>query len=274
MRPRRRPNATLAPPRGLILDIRRNVTDEGPGSRTVVLLKGCPLRCLWCHAPDGDPGDAEHFPLYRALCNNCYNCLIGGQPTAENLSHHCKRCGSCVETCAQSACSSIGRRTEVADLLELLEQDRAGSANPGGLTIAGGEPMAQFGFTAALLNDAHDRRIHTCLVTSGVARPDQFDQVLEDVDLFIFDYKSTDELEHIHLTAISNDQILDNFDLLYHHGCRIVLRCPLLPGVNDTDSHLRGIARMTRNYPKIESVQFACQPPAARCPQAGRQAEY
>lgn len=277
MRPRRRRALTQAPPRGLVLDVHQRCREEGPGVRTLVLLKGCPLRCLWCHDPqDHNELDEGHTPLYRAMCNNCYNCLTGGcsGPAKDSdeaddadsaaATHNCGRCGSCVETCAQSSVQSIGKRTEVSEIIELLEEDHELFGDEGGLTISGGEPMSQFGFTAALLEAAHERGFHTCLATSGVAMPDQFDRVRPFVDQFIFDYKATDEMHHIQLTAISNDQILDNLRRLYQADAEIVLRCPMVPGVNDTELHLQGIAELSARYPNLQAIQLVVSPPAVR----------
>lgn len=271
MRPRRRYSATSTPPRGLVLDVHRQCREEGPGLRTLVLLKGCPLRCLWCHDPHKHaPQDGAHTPLYRALCNNCYNCLTGtagntdSQTCQDDASHSCGRCGSCVETCAQSSVSSIGRRTEVSEIMAMLEQDREVFAEDGGLTLSGGEPMSQFGFTSALLEAAHDAGFHTCLATSGVGMPDQYDRIRPYVDLVIFDYKATDEMEHIQLTAISNDQILDNLGRVYRSGIDMVLRCPMVPGINDSDSHLKGIARLADRYPNLKAIHLVVSPPAVR----------
>lgn len=282
MRPRRRRQVAVAPPRGLVLEVQRHCQDEGPGPRTVVLLKGCPLRCLWCHDPQKHAVPADQALYNRAMCNNCMNCLTpdgsfgirddsDGEHAADgedgqSCCHHCTRCGSQVETCAQSRMDIVGRRLEVAQLLETLEQDRETfeQAGDGGLTITGGEPMAQFGFTLALLQAAHERGFHTCLVTSGVAPPDQFLQVMPYVDLFHFDYKSTDEYEHIELTAISNDQILDNLHRLHDAGANIVVRCPLAPGINDTPGHLQGIARLSRELPRLRGIDLRWQPSKLR----------
>lgn len=271
MCPRRRQRIQSAPPRGLVLDIHRQSREEGPGVRTLVLLKGCPLRCLWCHDPkqhaDQEP---DHAPLYRALCNNCYNCLTGTPSDAEtqgcqgDSSHSCGRCGSCVETCAQSSVSNIGRRTEVSEIMTMLEKDREHMGDTGGLTISGGEPMSQFGFTLALMQAAHDAGFHTCLATSGVGMPDQFARIRPHLDLVIFDFKASDEMEHIQLTAISNDQILDNLGRVYRSGVDMILRCPMVPGINDSDEHLKGIAKLSDRYPGLIAIQLVVSPPAVR----------
>ncbi len=126
----------------------------------------------------------------------------------------------------------------------------------GGVTISGGEPMAQFEFCYALLSEARRRGLHTCLDTSGAASLEKFREIAPQVDLFLFDYKATESKRHRELTGTANRAILRNLQQLYDLGARIRLRCPLVPGVNDSPEHLAGIARLEATYPHLESIEI------------------
>jgi glycyl-radical enzyme activating protein len=169
----------------------------------------------------------------------------------------CRVAGVCVPACPTRALAVIGREVSVDEVLEEARRDRPYyDRTGGGITLSGGEPMLQPAFAGALLAAAHAERIHTCLDTSGAVGPAALDAVAPDVDLFLFDYKATDPGTHRALTGASNARILENLDRRYRAGSRIVLRCPLVPGVNDDRAHLRGIAELDRRYPRLEAIDI------------------
>jgi pyruvate formate lyase activating enzyme len=129
-------------------------------------------------------------------------------------------------------------------------------ASQGGMTLSGGEPMLQFGFTRALLKAAKKKGLHTCLETCGQAPWQQFQAILADVNIFLYDFKTAFPGEHTHLTGHTNTRILANLDRLYHTGAKIILRCPLIPGLNDSQKHLDQIIQLCRQYPHLLGIEI------------------
>lgn len=199
---------------GIVFDIQRGGIHDGPGIRTVVFLKGCPLRCIWCHNPESISAD--------------------------------------IEPDLKTPGKVFGRRMTVDEVMAVVEKDRAYYEPDGGVTFSGGEPMFQFEFTKALLMAAKARGIHTCLDTSGFAAAGQLLEVLPLTDVFHYDYKATDPQNHLLWTGAPLEPILSNLRKIYERGANIILRCPLVPGVNDDETHLRGIAALAAGMPKLE----------------------
>lgn len=250
--------------RGIVFDVLRFSLNDGPGIRTTVFLKGCPLSCLWCHNPESqafrpqlsvDVDRCVDYVDCAALCPTGALSVVDGRLVVRH--ELCNGCGACVEECASDAIKIIGREATVNEILDEVERDRAYfERSGGGLTLSGGEPLAQPHFARALLSAAKARGLHTCLDTSGGVHPRRLQEVLPYTDLFLYDYKDTSVTRHRMLTGVSNELILENLDYLYSKGARIILRCPLVPGVNDTSDHLAGIAELAATYPDIESIQI------------------
>ncbi len=213
---------------GIVFDIQRSALHDGPGIRTTVFLKGCPLRCIWCHNPESQAFKPEvSFDRSRS------------------------------DVCSPQEVEIIGSAMNVADVLEVVMRDAAFyDRSGGGITISGGEPMAQFAYTSAMLRAAKHRNLHTCLDTSGQARQSYFNAVHQDVDLFLYDFKDTNAERHRVHTGVTNELILRNLDFLYEHGARIILRCPLVSGVNDFPDHLEGIAALSERYPDLAGIEI------------------
>ncbi len=249
---------------GLVFDIQRFALHDGPGIRTTVFLKGCPLRCAWCHNPESQSFKPE-LSFWADKCQSSFSCVVACPTGAMRIENGqrvfernlCDACGLCAPECSHGALKIIGAEMTVERVMQEVIKDIAYyKRSGGGLTISGGEPMAQFEFTRALLRAAKSAGIHTCVDTCGFAPVEKYRAIIKHVDLFLFDYKATDAATHRRWTGVSNDLILSNFDFLYHAGARIIVRCPLVPGVNDTAEHLMGIAELSQRYPNLLRIDI------------------
>lgn len=246
---------TVTDQRGLVFDIQRD-----PSARRMrVYLKGCPLRCIWCRNPEGSSSKPE-ISFRAERCTECHSCAEicpehvhhFDQPHSHVLERDfCNACAQCVSKCPAEALRRVGEWMQVEQALAGCDAQTLS----GGLVLTGGEPMLQYPFARSLLAEAKRRGIPTCMETSGYAARARFEQLLPLVDVFYYDYKATNPNDHARLTGVSNRAILSNLDFLVHHAQRVVLRCPLVPGINDTPEHLAGIAALSRRYPRIECVE-------------------
>lgn len=230
--------------RGTVFDVQRFAVHDGPGIRTTVFLKGCPLRCGWCQNPESW-ARAPQLAVRAGRCPGCDECRRAVPGAVARLRHdpHCP------------ALRVIGRVTGAADIMDVVLRDRDYyTASGGGLTMSGGEPLAQPDFTEALLQLAHASGIHTCVDTSGFAPPQTIARMSGLVDLWLYDVKATGESDHRRLTGVGAERITADLGWLLAHGERVRLRLPLVPGVNDTDEHLRHVAQLVADHPELDGV--------------------
>lgn len=251
----------------VIFDIQRLALDDGPGIRTNIFFKGCPLSCFWCHNPESYTA-ATQLAYNAQLCVMCGLC---GQvceygvhefPVRDgkmvHVVHHdrCTACGECLRVCCYDALALSGRVYTVDELVSAIEVDLPYYAlgEGGGVTLTGGEPMQQWRFVDRLIDKLDG--IHVAIETNGNAPSEAFDHLLPKVDLFLFDIKATSSAKHQELTGVDNRLISENLDILCTRGASVILRLPLIPGVNDDDEHLRSIAQILERYPSIEYAQI------------------
>ncbi len=169
----------------------------------------------------------------------------------------CEACGACVSACPVDALGLYGREVSVGDVMSIVERDRVYyTASGGGLTVSGGEPTVQLTFCLALLRAARGAGIKTCVETCGYSPRDAYEAILPFTDLFLFDYKATGSEKHRQLTGVPSDRILENLRWLRGAGAAIVLRCPLVPEVNDTDDHFEAIVRLLDETPRLQGVEL------------------
>ena len=249
----------------MIFDIQKFSIHDGPGIRTTVFLKGCPLNCLWCHNPESK----KHVPEIAFHADRCIHCgacvaacpegchTLDGNGTHRFDRTHCRRCGACAQACVIQALELIGREMTVSAVLaEVLPDLPFYETSGGGITLSGGEPLAQPAFTQALLTAAVEHNLHTCVETCGFAPWHALQAILPLTRLFLFDYKETDLERHRAYTGVPQEQILDNLRRLDAAGASVVLRCPIIPGLNDRADHLQGIARIANELHQLQEINL------------------
>lgn len=229
--------------KGTIFNIQRFCVNDGPGIRTTVFLKGCPLSCVWCHNPESQRFEPEIL-FYKDKCTGCGRCKC---VTAADRDFVCFNG-------AKEICGKTVSANEVT--AEVLKDKPFYKNSGGGVTLSGGEPLAQYDFSLELLKKAKENGIHTAIETCGYAEKSKILEIAKYVDLFLFDCKETDQELHKEYTGVDNKIILENLKALSDAGSKIILRCPIIPGFNDRAEHFKGISETAEKFIGIEHIEI------------------
>ena len=252
-------------PTGMVFDIQRYSVHDGPGIRTTVFLKGCNLRCFWCHNPESWRTGADLL-FYPVKCIGCGKCLAvcplgchsvagGGERRIDRAK--CTRCGACAKRCYAGALTLSGRERTVEDVMKSVRADAAFYKNSGGgMTISGGEPLLQPEFTLALLRAAKGEGIHTALDTAGHVDFALFQRALPHTDLLLFDCKCMDDTIHKDVTGVGNGRILENLRRLGQGSTPVWVRVPVVPGVNDTEQNMLALRAFLSGLPAVKRLDL------------------
>ena len=253
---------------GYVFNIQKYSLHDGPGIRTVVFLKGCPLRCRWCSNPESQLSHPE-ISYNKEKCIHCLECIHECDKKAINIIKHkdidnnkiiidrnkCDNCSECAKICPAKALTVYGKVTSYKEVVDIVEKDMDFySKSKGGLTISGGEPLSQVEFTKSILKEAKTRRIHTAIETCGYANWSDLKEVAMLLDYVIFDIKNIDDEKHKEYTGVSNKLILDNFNKLCEEfpNLKKLVRTPVIPGFNDNMKDIEGIIEFIKGKPNIK----------------------
>lgn len=249
---------------GLIFNVQKYSIHDGPGIRSTVFLKGCPLSCSWCHNPESQCFEKELL-LFNKRCIGCGECikicktgaLLLNKNNLNRDADKCTLCGNCAKTCCTNAIEIAGRDVNAMELMRELEKDIIFyDSSKGGITISGGEPLSQGEFTLDLLERCKQLELHTAVDTSGYGGASILEEISKYTDLFLYDIKLIDRERHMQNTGVSNETILQNLKLLSSKGKRIWIRIPVVPGINDDEENIEATARLIKTTTGVEQVNL------------------
>ena len=243
----------------LVENIQGYSIHDGPGIRTVVFLKGCPLRCRWCANPE-NLNDRIQVGFLSNLCQHCGRCAkacprgaILPDPDRRIDRTKCDSCAACVDACFYGALVRYGKEMTVEEVYDKVRRDKMFyDASGGGVTVSGGEPLTHADFVARLFSLCREEGINTCVETCGCVPQSAFETVLPLTDTFYFDLKLMDSGAHLTYTGLGNETILSNARFLAASGANILFRQPLIPGVNSTEKNVRATAEFIRSLGRPE----------------------
>ena len=241
---------------GTVFNIQKFSVHDGPGIRTTVFMKGCPLQCRWCSNAESMSAELEPG-IIRSLCDGCGRCIevCPEEAISNNAGNiiqidrsRCTACGLCVEVCYPGALTIYGRKVTPEEVFKEVLRDKSYyEGSDGGVTVSGGEPLRQADFVITLFEKCREAGIHTCLDTSGYGASDALKQVLRVTDYVLFDIKHMDTQTHRQITGKSNALILENAGIVATSGAGMLCRIPLIAGVNDTVSNITETARFVKS---------------------------
>ena len=253
-----------APPTGVIFDIKKFAINDGPGIRTTIFFKGCPLSCAWCHNPESVAFQPQKmFNASKCIasegCTECADACPSdaitfrdGLPFVDGT--RCTMCGACADACPTLAIEMVGRNMTVAELMKIIENERIFyDESGGGVTFSGGEALAQLPFLINILDACGDADIHRTLDTTGLTSTENLLKVAERVELFLYDLKLMDSNKHKKFCGVENSLILKNLRALAESGANINIRIPLINGVNSDLTNLTETAKFIASLPGAQS---------------------
>jgi pyruvate formate lyase activating enzyme len=257
-------NTKTAAAKRLVLSITRMTIHNGPGIRTLILFKGCPLHCLWCSTPEAQEDEPE-IVLYPDRCNHCNQCVPVCHANAISLTEEtisinravCNHCGKCAQVCYTEAIKLLGQEMTVDELLKELKKDAVVHKHShGGVTISGGEPLLHPKFTLGLLRTLKKESISVGVDTCGHVPWANIEAVLPCVDFFLWDIKHMNSEEHKKFTGVSNNLILSNVLSVAKSNIPLYIRVPIIPGYNDSEENIRATCEFVRNLTPVVSIDL------------------
>lgn len=247
--------------KGKIFDIKQFAVHDGPGVRTTVFFKDCPLNCWWCHNPEGISLDNDIF-YYETKCIGCETCIDICPEDAIEMDgsisidrERCTNCGLCAKKCPSGALQNTMRIVTSEEVIDEIKKSVIFyDSSDGGVTFSGGEPLMQPEFLKELIVKCREEDIHITLDTSGYADPDTFESIIDDIDLFLYDLKIVDDDLHRKYTGTSNEMILENLKTLSKRGKEVIIRFPVIPGITDTEENLDDIVDFLFDLKHIKEI--------------------
>lgn len=245
-----------------VTEIQRFCMHDGPGIRTTVFFKGCPLKCAWCHNPETQKKESQLL-FYPNKCIFCSACATFCPTNAHTLAQthtidrdKCENCFRCVENCPTGALEKCGNEISAEEIFETVKKDSAFYGENGGITLSGGEPFMQGEAIVEFLKECKARGFSTAVETCGYANSELIKKAAEYVDLFLWDVKDTNEERHTKYTGVSNSLILKNLNAVSELGAKIRLRCILVNGVNTDEKHYEALANIAKSIKNLDGVEF------------------
>ncbi len=249
--------------KGRIFNLQRFSTSDGPGIRTVIFFKGCPLNCSWCHNPESKSSKAQIL-FKNELCIGCGKCIevcsLKGHTLEKGkhifLREECKGCGECANNCCTKALELCGEEKTAEEIINIALRDQPFYKEAGGgITLSGGEPLMQYEFCLELLRLAKENNLHTAIETSGYSLKD-ITALNEFTDLWLYDIKVLNEQDHIKYIGASNKVILENLYKLNSMGANIILRCPVIPHINMNPAHFEKLSRLANSLANLTEIHL------------------
>ena len=251
--------------KGIIFDIKRYAIHDGPGIRSTIFFKGCPLHCPWCHNPEGQEPQPEIMWQANRCALECTACVSSCPQMAVKKEgkiviinrQKCDLCGQCVEACLYEALEIVGREVTVEEVMVEIEKDRIFyEESGGGVTFSGGEPLFQPDFLEALLEACRQRDIQTAVDTCGYVSSEIMERIAEKVDLFLYDLKIIDDSTHQEYTGVSNKLIFNNLKILVKKKKPVIIRIPLISGINDDQPNIKATVNFLRSLNGLKEVNL------------------
>lgn len=251
--------------KGNLFNIQRFSIHDGPGIRTAVFFKGCNLSCIWCHNPES-LSNLRQVAIHHEKCIGCGMCFKVCPNNAHSINTEgvhkidrklCSGCFTCAENCFSETLTGVGTTVDVEGVMQsILTDEPYFSISKGGVTFSGGECMLQIDFLQALLAECHNHNIHTAIDTAGHVPWAHFERIIDDVDLFLYDIKAADSSKHTELTGVSNALIIDNLNRLTKTNKEIIIRVPLITGLNEHE--MDSIANILADFSitKVELIPY------------------